>query len=161
VKRLFHFAIITSSRTSRQPFPKRNSNHVKPASYWQTNRHSRYLGCDQSELPQAWEAINKAGAEVALISPMEGRIQGMSHDEKADRFSDDQSVHSASAKILDRSLLQGDIANRNSIRTREDSAGSFRDFFKPSKPLAAICHRPWTSIEADVVRGRRGTSRPS
>jgi protease I len=63
-------------------------------------------GCDQTELAQPWEATNKAGSEVVLISLKEGRIQGMNHDEKADRCSDDQSVHSSSTEILDRPVLE-------------------------------------------------------
>ena len=118
-------------------------------------------GFEQSELVQPWEAIKQAGAEVVLVSPKDGKIQGMNHDEKADLFSVDQSVHSASAEDFDGLVLPGGVANPDSLRTCEDSVSFVRDFFKQSKPVAAICHGPWTLIEADVVRGRRVTSWPS
>ncbi len=118
-------------------------------------------GFEQAELVQPWEAINKAGAEVVLVSPKEDKIQGMNHDKKADRFSVDQSVHSASAEDFDGLVLPGGVANPDSLRTCDDSVSFVRDFFKQSKPVAAICHGPWTLIEADVVRGRRVTSWPS
>jgi protease I len=118
-------------------------------------------GFEQSELVQPWQAIKEAGAEVVLVSPKEGKIQGMNHDEKADQFTVDQSVHSASAEDFDGLVLPGGVANPDSLRTCDDSVSFVRDFFKQHKPVAAICHGPWTLIEADVVRGRCVTSWPS
>ncbi len=118
-------------------------------------------GFEQIELTSPWDAIKNAGAEVVLVSPKEGEIQGMNHDEKADRFQVDQSVQSASAEDFNGLVLPGGVANPDALRTCKDSVSFVRDFFKQHKPVAAICHGPWTLIEADVVRGRKVTSWPS
>ncbi len=118
-------------------------------------------GFEQVELTQPWEAIKEAGAEVTLLSPKSGRIQGMNHHDKADTFAVDQTVDSASAENFDGLVLPGGVANPDALRMCEDSVSFVRDFFKQHKPVAAICHGPWTLIEADVVRGRKMTSWPS
>ena len=96
-----------------------------------------------------------------LVSPKSGLIQGMNHDEKADQFKVDELVGSVSAEDFDGLVLPGGVANPDSLRMCEDSVSFVRDFFKQHKPVAAICHGPWTLIEADVVRGRKVTSWPS
>ncbi|QDV45582.1 Putative cysteine protease YraA [Stieleria neptunia] len=118
-------------------------------------------GFEQVELTEPWEALQNAGAEVVLVSPKSGEIQGMNHDEKADTFKVDQSVHSASAENFDGLVLPGGVVNPDALRMSEDCVQFVRDFFKQHKPVAAICHGPWTLIEADVVRGRKVTSWPS
>ncbi|QEG38801.1 type 1 glutamine amidotransferase domain-containing protein [Roseimaritima ulvae] len=118
-------------------------------------------GFEQVELTKPWEAIKAAGAEVVLVSPKDGSIQGMNHDEKADTFEVDQNVASVSAEDFDGLVLPGGVANPDALRTCEDSVSFVRDFFKQHKPVAAICHGPWTLIEADVVRDRKVTSWPS
>ncbi|EGF27391.1 intracellular protease, PfpI family protein [Rhodopirellula baltica WH47] len=118
-------------------------------------------GFEQVELTKPWEAIQAAGAEVVLVSPKDGKIQGMNHDEKADQFTVDQNVANVSAEDFDGLVLPGGVANPDTLRTCETSVSFIRDFFKQHKPVAAICHGPWTLIEADVVRGRRVTSWPS
>jgi protease I len=118
-------------------------------------------GFEQVELTQPWEAIKAAGAEVVLVSPKSGKIQGMHHDEKGDQFKVDQTVDAVSAEDFDGLVLPGGVANPDTLRTCEDSVSFVRDFFKQHKPVAAICHGPWTLIEADVVRDRTVTSWPS
>ncbi len=118
-------------------------------------------GFEQVELTKPWEAIKAAGAEVFLVSPKKGDIQGMNHDKKADTFKVDQDVAQVSAEDFDGLVLPGGVANPDALRMCEDSVSFVRDFFKQDKPVAAICHGPWTLIEADVVRGRRVTSWPS
>ncbi len=118
-------------------------------------------GFEQVELTKPWEFIRAAGAEVVLVSPKAGRIQGMNHDEKADTFEVDMNVNDASAEDFDGLVLPGGVSNPDALRTNEDAVNFVRDFFKQHKPVAAICHGPWTLIEADVVRGRRVTSWPS
>lgn len=118
-------------------------------------------GFEQVELTKPWEAIKSAGAEVVLVSPKEGKIQGMHHDQKGDTFAVDQAVQSASAEDFDGLVLPGGVANPDALRMCEDSVSFVRDFFKQHKPVAAICHGPWTLIEADVVRDRKVTSWPS
>jgi protease I len=118
-------------------------------------------GFEQVELTKPWEAIKNAGAEVVLVSPKDGKIQGMNHDVKADLFNVDESVHTSSAETFDGLVLPGGVANPDSLRTCDDSVSFVRDFFKQHKPVAAICHGPWMLVEADVVRGRKVTSWPS
>jgi len=118
-------------------------------------------GFEQVELTKPWEAIRGAGAETILVSPNEGQIQGMNHNEKGDQFTVDESVHSVSAESFDGLVLPGGVANPDALRMCDDCVSFVRDFFKQHKPVAAICHGPWTLIEADVVRDRRVTSWPS
>jgi len=118
-------------------------------------------GFEQVELTRPWDAIKEAGAEVVLVSPASGTIQGMNHDKPADRFQVDQTVDSVSAEDFDGLVLPGGVANPDALRMCEDSVSFVRDFFKQHKPVAAICHGPWTLIEADVVRDRTVTSWPS
>ncbi|WP_417744937.1 type 1 glutamine amidotransferase domain-containing protein [Rosistilla oblonga] len=118
-------------------------------------------GFEQIELTEPWDAIQAAGAECVLVSPKDTQIQGMNHDEKGDTFPVDQSVHSSTAEDFDGLVLPGGVANPDSLRTCSHSVDFVRDFFKQHKPVAAICHGPWTLIEAGVVRGRKVTSWPS
>jgi protease I len=118
-------------------------------------------GFEQVELTEPWKAIQRAGANVVLVAPKSGRIQGMHHDEKGDTFPVDETVDSVSAADFDGLVLPGGVANPDALRLCEDSVNFVRDFFKMHKPVAAICHGPWTLIEADVVRGRTVTSWPS
>ncbi|NNJ25403.1 type 1 glutamine amidotransferase domain-containing protein [Alienimonas chondri] len=118
-------------------------------------------GFEQVELTDPWQAIKDAGAEVELISLKSGEIQGMNHDEKGDTFSVDQTVDAVSAGDYHGLVLPGGVANPDTLRTDEGAVGFVRDFFQQHKPVAAICHGPWTLIEADVVRGRKVTSWPS
>lgn len=118
-------------------------------------------GFEQVELTQPWKAIRDAGAEVVLVSPKSGKIQGMNHDEKADKFDVDETIDGASAENFDGLVLPGGVANPDSLRLCQDSVSFVRDFFKQHKPVAAICHGPWMLIEADVVRDRKVTSWPS
>ncbi len=115
-------------------------------------------GFEQVELTKPWEAIRNAGAETVLVSPKEGKIQGMHHDKTGDTFAVDESVHTASAEDFDGLVLPGGVANPDSLRMCQDSVSFVRDFFKQHKPVAAVCHGPWMLIEADVVRGRKVTS---
>lgn len=118
-------------------------------------------GFEQVELTKPWEAIKDAGADVVLVSTKDGKIQGMHHHEPGDQFDVDQNVTAVSAEDFDGLVLPGGVANPDALRTDENAVTFVRDFFKQHKPVAAICHGPWTLIEADVVRGRTVTSWPS
>lgn len=118
-------------------------------------------GFEQVELTKPWEAIKDAGATVELISLKKGKIQGVNHDEKADTFEVDKSVTEVSASDYDGLVLPGGVFNPDALRVNQGAVDFIRDFFSQHKPVAAICHGPWTLIEADVVRGRRVTSWPS
>jgi protease I len=118
-------------------------------------------GFEQSEFTQPWEAIKKAGAKCELVSLKSGKIQGMKHADKVDKFVVDKTIDEVSASDYDGLVLPGGVLNPDTLRTSEDAVSFIRDFFTQQKPVAAICHGPWTLIEADVVRGRKVTSWPS
>ncbi len=118
-------------------------------------------GFEQSEFTQPWDAVKKAGAQVELVSLKGGKIQGMKHAEKADKFNVDKTIDQVSASDYDGLVLPGGVHNPDTLRMNEKAVDFIRDFFTQHKPVAAICHGPWTLIEADVVRGRTMTSWPS
>ena len=118
-------------------------------------------GFEQVEFTQPWEAVQNVGATAELISLQAGEIQGMKHDQKMDKFKVDKIVDNASATDYDGLVLPGGVANPDTLRIHPQAVEFIRDFFEQHKPVAAICHGPWTLIEADVVRGRKVTSWPS
>ena len=118
-------------------------------------------GFEQVELTDPWKAIKDAGATVELIAPKSGSIQGMHHDQPADSFRVDRHINEVHASDYDGLVLPGGVANPDSLRMDESCVAFVRDFFKQAKPVAAICHGPWTPIEADVVHDRKVTSWPS
>ena len=118
-------------------------------------------GVEQVELTEPWLAVQKAGAAPELVSLKAGEIQGYNHDKKADTFKVDKIVGDVSAEDYDGLVLPGGVANPDNLRTRPEAVDFVRAFFEQGKPVAAICHAPWTLIEADVVRGRTLTSYPS
>lgn len=118
-------------------------------------------GFEQVELTKPWEAIKNAGAEVDLVSLKSGKIQGVHHDKQGDTFRVDKTVDEVSAEQYDGLVLPGGVFNPDALRMNETAVDFVRDFFQQGKSVAAICHGPWTLIEADVVRGRKVTSWPS
>lgn len=118
-------------------------------------------GFEQVELTMPWDAIRDAGATVELISIKSGKIQGVNHDEKADTFEVDKTVEEVSASDYDGLVLPGGVFNPDALRLNNKAVALIRDFFDQHKPVAAICHGPWTLIEANVVEGRVMTSWPS
>ncbi|MBC7834459.1 MAG: type 1 glutamine amidotransferase [Phycisphaerales bacterium] len=115
-------------------------------------------GFEQIELTSPKEALERAGASTKIISPKKGSIQGWKHHDKADMFKVDLDVASARADDFDALLLPGGVANPDALRTDQDVLKFVRAFFEAGKPVAAICHAPWTLIDAEVVDGRRMTS---
>jgi protease I len=118
-------------------------------------------GFEQVELTKPWEAVVQAGGTPELVSTAEGKAQGFNHLDKADTFDVDQVVSAVGDKDYDALVLPGGVANPDFLRTDPDAVSFTRGFFERGKPVAVICHGPWTLIEADVVRGRRITSWPS
>jgi protease I len=118
-------------------------------------------GVEQIELTEPWKVIQEAGGRPELVSCEEGEIQGFEHLDKADTFKVDRSIAHADAADYDGLVLPGGVANPDFLRTNDDVIGFIRGFFEEGKPVAAICHGPWTLVEADVVRGRTLTSWPS
>jgi protease I len=118
-------------------------------------------GVEQVELTEPWKAVEEAGGEPELISLQPGEIQGFEHLDKADTFKVDRTLADADAGDYAGLVLPGGVANPDSLRTSEDAVGFVTGFFEEGKPVAAICHAPWTLVEGDLVRGRRLTSWPS
>ncbi len=118
-------------------------------------------GFEQIELTRPWQDIKAAGATVELISLKSEDIQGMNHDEKADKFPVDKIISSVSASDYDGLVLPGGVANPDTLRNDQNAVNFVKDFFAQSKPVAAICHGPWMLVEADVLKGRTVTSWPS
>jgi protease I len=116
---------------------------------------------EEVELTEPWKALEQAGAELDLVSLQDGEIQGFNHYDKAGSFKVDKSVEEASANDYDALVLPGGVGNPDNLRQDENAVQFVRDFFEQGKPVAAICHAPWTLIEAGVVRGRTLTSFPS
>jgi protease I len=118
-------------------------------------------GVEQVELSRPWEAISDAGGRPELIAPEAGEVQAFNHLDKADTFDVDKTVAEAEPDDYDALVLPGGVANPDTLRTIDDAVAFARAFFEAGKPVAAICHAPWTLVEADVVDGRTLTSWPS
>jgi protease I len=118
-------------------------------------------GVEQIELTSPREAVEDAGADVELISPGGDEVQGFEHLDKGQTFQADRKVSDADPADYDGLLLPGGVANPDNLRTQGDAVEFVRAFFEAGKPVAAICHAPWTLVEAGVVEGRTLTSWPS
>ena len=118
-------------------------------------------GVEEVELTQPWAAVENAGGTPELISTETGKIQAFHHLTPADTFEADKSVDSVSASDYDGLVLPGGVANPDFLRTNPAAVAFARSFFVQGRPVAVICHGPWTLVEADVVRGRKITSWPS
>jgi len=118
---------------------------------------------EESELTKPWEALKDAGAEVELISLEEGKITALDEQQlKAGKtLKVDKPVEEANAADYDGLVLPGGVGNPDKLRADENAIGFVREFFEQGKPVGAVCHGPWTLVEAGVVRGRTLTSYPS
>jgi protease I len=122
-------------------------------------------GFEQVELTEPQKALRDAGAKVTVVSPRvtttKGKIQGMNHGEKGDQITVDAELETVHPEDFDALVLPGGVANPDDLRVNEQAVSFIKHFGKAGKPIAAICHGPWTLIEADLVRGRKMTSWPS
>ena len=118
-------------------------------------------GIEQVELTEPWKAVEAAGGRPELIAPEPGSAQAFNHLDKADTYEVDETVSNADAADYDALVLPGGVANPDTLRTDPAAVEFARSFFAAGKPVAAICHAPWTLIEAGVVDGRTLTSWPS
>jgi protease I len=118
-------------------------------------------GVEQVELTEPWKAVEDAGGRPELISLEEGEVQAFNHLDKGDTFRADRAVADADASAYDGLVLPGGVANPDFLRADKNAVAFVRAFFDQAKPVAAICHGPWTLVEADVLRGRTITSWPS
>ena len=118
-------------------------------------------GVEQVELTEPWKAVEEAGGTPELVSTETGKVQGFNHLTPADTFEADKAAVSVSASDYAALVLPGGVANPDFLRTNDDAVAFAKGFFDEGKPVAVICHGPWTLVEADVVRGRTITSWPS
>ncbi|GII64183.1 glutamine amidotransferase [Sphaerisporangium krabiense] len=118
-------------------------------------------GVEQVELTEPWQAVEQAGGTPRLISTERGAVQAFNHLDKADTFDVDATVDEVSVDDFDGLVLPGGVANPDNLRMHENAVRFARSFFDAGKPVAAICHAPWTLIEARVVGDRAITSWPS
>lgn len=118
-------------------------------------------GFEQIELTEPKAALEAAGAKTEIVSPAEGEVQGWNHDEKADSFTVDMPLSRARSDDYDALLMPGGVRNPDQLRTLTRAVEFVDGFFAAGKPVAAICHAPWTLIEAEVMKGRKLTSWPS
>lgn len=118
-------------------------------------------GFEQVELTEPVKALKAAGAMVEIISPKGGEIQGFEHHDKGDTVSVDRTLGDANPADYAGLVLPGGVINPDALRLEDEAIRFIRAFSEAGKPMAAICHGPWTLINAGVVRGRRMTSWPS
>ncbi len=118
-------------------------------------------GVEQVELTEPLQAVREAGADADLLAPEAGLIQAFNHLDKGDRFEVDRAVGDADADEYDALVLPGGVASPDQLRTKEEALEFVRAFFAAGKPVGAICHGPWTLVDAGVVSGRTLTSWPS
>lgn len=115
-------------------------------------------GFEQSELFEPKKALEAAGALVSIVSIKEGEIKGWNHTDWGDTIAVDTIIAEANAEDFDALQLPGGVMNPDKLRMNESAVNFVKSFFDAGKPVAAICHAPWTLVEADVVRGRTLTS---
>jgi protease I len=118
-------------------------------------------GVEQIELTEPWKAVERAGGAPELVSLEPGAIQGFEHHDKGDTFPVDTTVEDADAGDYDGLVLPGGVINPDILRTHDGAMAFVRAFFEQGKPVGAICHGPWSLVEAGVVEGRTVTSWPS
>jgi protease I len=118
-------------------------------------------GVEQVELTEPWKKVEQEGGKPELISLESGEIQGFNHLDKGDTFPVNKTVGEASEGDYDGLVLPGGVANPDFLRADANAVEFVRTFFEAGKPVAVICHGPWTLVEADVVRDRTITSWPS
>lgn len=115
-------------------------------------------GFEQIELTDPRDALEDAGASTDIVSIEDDEVKGWNHTEWGDRFAVDVPIDDADPDDYDALLLPGGVMNPDKLRRDERVQRFVKAFFEEGKPVAAICHGPWTLIDAGVVKGRRVTS---
>jgi len=118
-------------------------------------------GFEQSELLEPRKALDEAGAKTQVVSPADKKIRGWNHKDWGTEVAVDVPLQSANADEFDALLLPGGVMNPDQLRMKPEAVAFVKRFTDAGKPIAAICHGPWTLIEAGAVRGRTITSWPS
>lgn len=118
-------------------------------------------GFEQSEMTEPRQALDAAGAQTSIVSPKAGKVKGWTSGDWADEFAVDVPLEQASARDFDALVLPGGVINPDKLRIIPEAVAFVKAFFDAGKPVAAICHGPWTVLESGNARGRRMTSWPS
>jgi len=118
-------------------------------------------GIEQVELTEPWKAVLNSGGQAELVAPKSGMAETMHHLDRAGRFPVDLTTEDAKAADFDAVVLPGGVANPDLLRQDAAAVDFLMSMFEVGKPVAAICHAPWTLIDGDLVRGRTVTSWPS
>lgn len=118
-------------------------------------------GFEQVEMTEPRKALDQAGAETHIVSPKNDKVRGWKFTEWGDEFPVDDSLDRASANDFDALLLPGGVISPDKLRMHPKAVDFVKAFFDADKPVAAICHGPWTIVEAGAARGRRMASWPS
>jgi len=118
-------------------------------------------GFEQVELTEPRKTLEEAGATVEVIAPKSGEIRGWRSKEWGDKIKVDRALDHANIAEYDALVLPGGVMNPDHLRMEPKAVQFVKEFAQSRKPIAAICHGPWTLIEAGVVRGRKMTSWPS
>ena len=118
-------------------------------------------GFEQTELLEPRRALDAAGATTHVVSPVDGRVRGWNHTDWGQDVAVDRKLAETRAEDYDALMLPGGVMNPDKLRMNPQAVAFVRAFFDAGKPVAAICHAPWTVLEAGCARGRRVTSWPS
>jgi protease I len=118
-------------------------------------------GFEQVELVEPRKALDRAGAETRIVSPKGERVRGWNFRDWGDEFPVDVALDRTQPDDFDALLLPGGVMNPDALRMQVKAVEFVKAFFDAGKPVAVICHGPWTVIEAGVARGRRIASWPS
>jgi protease I len=118
-------------------------------------------GFEQVEMTEPRKALDQAGAETHLVSPKQDQVRGWKFTDWGDEFPVDDALDKTRPDSFEALLLPGGVINPDTLRMIPEAVAFVRSFFDAGKPVAAICHGPWTIIEADAARGRRIASWPS
>jgi protease I len=118
-------------------------------------------GFEQVEMTEPRNALDAAGADTRLVSPKEGEVKAWDFTDWGGMFPVDVLLEDARPEAFDALLLPGGVINPDALRTLPEAVAFVKAFFNAGKPVASICHGPWTIIETGAARGRRLTSWPS
>jgi len=118
-------------------------------------------GFEQVEMTEPRKVLDEAGADTRLVSPKAGEVKAWNFTDWGETFAVDLPLEGARPDAFEALLLPGGVINPDALRTLPEAVAFVKAFFDAGKPVASICHGPWTIIEAGATRGRRLTSWPS
>ncbi|MGE7775993.1 type 1 glutamine amidotransferase domain-containing protein [Chitinophaga sp. NPDC101104] len=118
-------------------------------------------GFEESEFTEPVKALKDAGAAVTVVSLKPGKVKAWAEKDWGGEYEVNDTADKVSSENFDALVLPGGVMNPDLLRVNDDAVRFVKGFVEEAKPIAAICHGPWTLIEAGAVRGRKMTSYPS